>query len=69
MKRLLTILLTIFVSTTAFAKIEHTIIIDEGTFKPVQKDNLTGLNIDPISKDSNADLSPPVFLATYNNLL
>ena len=53
MKRLLTILLTIFVSTTALAKIEHTIIIDEGTFKPVQKDNLTGLNIDPISKDSS----------------
>ena len=51
MKRLLTILVAVFISITAFAQAEKSIVIDHKTFRPVQTDALTGVNIDPIGLD------------------
>ncbi|MBQ8853173.1 MAG: PEGA domain-containing protein [Alistipes sp.] len=51
MKKLFAILLSCFVTTTALAQVEHSIIIDESTFRAVQTDALTGANVDPIGLD------------------
>ncbi len=51
MKKLFAIFLAIFAVSTAFAQAEKSIIIDQNTFRPVQKDALTGVNIDPIGLD------------------
>ena len=51
MKRLFTILTAVFAFLTVSAQVEHSIILDQSTFRAVQKDALTGLNIDPIGLD------------------
>ena len=51
MKKIITILLTIFLSATATAQIENSIVLDRSTFRAVQTDALTGVNIDPIGSD------------------
>ena len=51
MKRILAILLTIFICATATAQIEHSIVLDAKSFRAVQQDELTGVNIDPIGLD------------------
>lgn len=51
MKKIITILLTIFLSATATAQIENSIVLDRSTFRAVQTDALTGVNIDPIGVD------------------
>lgn len=51
MKKLFAILLSCFITTTALAQVEHSIIIDESTFRAVQTDALTGANVDPIGLD------------------
>ena len=51
MKRLFALLTAIFVFLTASAQVEHSIIIDQSSFCAVQRDALTGANIDPIAKD------------------
>ena len=53
MKRLLTLLTAILVFLTATAQAEHSIILDQSTFRKVNADPLTGVNIDPIRKDSS----------------
>ena len=53
MKRLLTLFIAIVVTLTAAAQgaIKQSIILDASTFRPVQTDALTGVNIDPIGVD------------------
>ncbi|MBP3643932.1 MAG: PEGA domain-containing protein, partial [Alistipes sp.] len=51
MKRIFAILLTIFLCATASAQIENSIVLDRSTFRAVQSDALTGVNIDPIGVD------------------
>ena len=53
MKRLLTIILAIFVISVANAQSEKSIIIDQNSFCAVQSDALTGVNVDPIGVDSS----------------
>ncbi|MBE6193200.1 MAG: DUF1566 domain-containing protein [Rikenellaceae bacterium] len=51
MKRILAIILTIFLCATATAQMTNSIVIDGGSFRAVQTDALTGVNIDPIGLD------------------
>ena len=53
MKKLFTILLILIicVTTTATAQIKNSIVLDRSTFRAVQKDALTGVNVDPIGVD------------------
>ncbi len=51
MKRILAILLTMFLCATATAQMENSIVIDTKSFRAVQQDALTGVNIDPIGLD------------------
>ena len=51
MKRIFTILLTIFLCATASAQMENSIVLDAKSFRAVQTDALTGVNIDPIGLD------------------
>ena len=51
MKRILAILLTIFLCATATAQMENSIVLDTKSFRAVQQDALTGVNIDPIGLD------------------
>ena len=51
MKKILAILLTIFLCASASAQIENSIVLDKSTFRAVQSDALTGVNIDPIGVD------------------
>ncbi|MBP3498368.1 MAG: PEGA domain-containing protein [Alistipes sp.] len=51
MKKILAILLTIFLCATATAQMENSIVIDTKSFRAVQTDALTGVNIDPIGLD------------------
>ena len=51
MKKILAILLTIFLCATATAQMTNSIVIDGGSFRAVQTDVLTGVNIDPIGLD------------------
>ncbi|MBQ9137413.1 MAG: PEGA domain-containing protein [Alistipes sp.] len=51
MKRFFVILTLAFVALTAVAQVEHTITIDERSFRAAHTDALTGVNIDPIGKD------------------
>ncbi len=53
MKKLLTILFATLIASTAFAQAEKSIIINPNSFRPVQKDALTGVNIDPIGLDDS----------------
>ena len=53
MKRLFAFLIAIFAILTATAQVEHSIILDQSTFRKVNADALTGVNIDPIRKDSS----------------
>ena len=50
MKRFLFAILTL-IAFTATAQIEHSIVLDAKSFRAVQQDELTGLNIDPIGLD------------------
>ena len=50
MKRLLFAILTL-IAFTATAQIEHSIVLDAKSFRAVQQDELTGVNIDPIGLD------------------
>lgn len=51
MKKIITILLTLFICATTTAQITNTIVIDRSSFRAVQKDALTGANVDPIGVD------------------
>ena len=51
MKKILAILLTIFLCATTTAQITNSIVIDRSSFRAVQTDALTGVNIDPIGLD------------------
>ncbi len=51
MKRILAILLTVFLCATATAQMENSIVLDTKSFRAVQTDALTGVNIDPIGLD------------------
>ena len=51
MKKFLAILLSLFICLTATAQVENSIILDSKSFRAVQKDALTGVNIDPIGVD------------------
>ena len=51
MKKFLAILLSLFICLTAAAQVENSIILDSKSFRAVQKDALTGVNIDPIGVD------------------
>ena len=51
MKRILAILTLFAVAFTATAQIEHSIVLDAKSFRAVQQDELTGVNIDPIGLD------------------
>ena len=53
MKRFVTILTLLFVVFAASAQSENSIIIDQNSFRPLQSDALTGVNIDPIGVDSS----------------
>ena len=53
MKKFFTLFLAIFSFLTAYAQVEHSIIIDQSSFRAVNTDALTGANIDPIAKDSS----------------
>ena len=51
MKHFLTFILALLVTFSAFAQAEKSIIIEQKSFRPVQTDALTGVNIDPIGLD------------------
>lgn len=51
MKRFFFALLFALLCSTVFAQVEKSIIIDQNSFRPVQTDALTGVNIDPIQLD------------------
>ena len=53
MKRLFTILTAILTILTATAQVEHSIILDQNSFRAVQSDALTGVNIDKIADDTS----------------
>lgn len=53
MKKIIVILLTIFLCATATAQMTNSIVIDSSSFNAVQTDVLTGVNIDPIGLDSS----------------
>lgn len=53
MKRLLFVLCALFITLSAIAQSENSIIIDSKSFRPVNTDVLTGVNIDPIGVDSS----------------
>lgn len=53
MKRFLTILVLLFVTLTATAQDEKSIIIDQNSFRPVQTGDIVGLPIDPIAIDTS----------------
>ena len=53
MKRIFILLTAILAVLTATAQIEHSIVLDQSSFRGVQNDALTGVNIDPIRKDSS----------------
>ena len=53
MKRLFSLLISLCVTAIASAQIEQSIIVDLATFKAVNSDVLTGVNIDPIGVDSS----------------
>ena len=51
MKKLLSLLTLLTVALTATAQITNSIVIDGGSFRAVQQDALTGVNVDPIGVD------------------
>ena len=51
MKKFLAILLSLFICLTAAAQVENSIVLDSKSFRAVQTDALTGVNIDPIGVD------------------
>ena len=53
MKRLFTFLTAILTILTATAQDDYPIILEQETFRKVNADALTGVNIDPIAKDSS----------------
>ena len=53
MKRLFTFLTAILTILTATAQDDYPIILEQETFRKVQADPLTGVNIDPIAKDAS----------------
>lgn len=53
MRKLLLLLPLLFVTFTTFAQVDHSILIDENSFRAVQTDILTGVNIDPIGLDTS----------------
>ena len=53
MKKLLLSLVAILSFAVAAAQEEHSISIDQSSFRPIQSDALTGVAIDPIGKDSS----------------
>ena len=53
MKRVVVILVALFAFLTSSAQIEHSIILEQSSFRKVNTDALTGVNIDPIRKDSS----------------
>ena len=53
MKRLFTILLSLCVALNSFAQDTSSIVIEQNSFRPLQTDALTGVNIDPIGVDSS----------------
>ena len=55
MKRFFSILTLLFVALSASAQMEHSIVLDRSSFRAVQIDALTGVNIDPIREDSSRE--------------
>ena len=53
MKKILSIFVAILIYISAAAQIDNSIIINQNSFRSVQRDVLTGVNIDPISVDSS----------------
>ena len=53
MNRLATLIIAILTFFTAAAQVEHSIILDQSSFRKVNTDALTGVNVDPIRKDSS----------------
>lgn len=53
MKRLFAIFVALCAAFVAVAQSENSIIIDQNSFRPLQSDALTGVNIDPIGVDSS----------------
>ena len=53
MRKLLILFTAIFTILTATAQVEHSIILDQNSFRKVNADALTGVNVDPIRKDSS----------------
>ena len=53
MKRLFVFLTAILTFVVATAQVEHSIILDQSSFRKVNTDALTGVNVDPIRKDAS----------------
>ncbi len=53
MNRLATLIIAILTFFTATAQVEYSIILDHSSFRKVNTDALTGVNVDPIRKDSS----------------
>ena len=53
MRKLFVFLIAISTILTATAQVEHSIILDQNSFRKVNADALTGVNVDPIRKDSS----------------
>ena len=51
MKKFVSLLILAIVAVAASAQVEHSIILDQSTFRKVNADAITGVNIDPIAKD------------------
>ena len=66
MKRIFILLTAILAVLTATAQIEHSIVLDQSSFRGVQNDALTGVNIDPIRKDSSRNVCARVKIRFAN---
>ena len=55
MKKFLAIIISVIVALTASAQEQFSIILDQSSFHRAHSDALTGVNIDPIRKDSSRD--------------
>ena len=53
MKRLLVVAVMLLTLWSVTAQEEHSIVLDQSSFRAVNKDALTGANIDPIAKDAS----------------
>ena len=66
MKKFVSLIILAIVAVAASAQVEHSIILDQSSLRKVQSDALTGVNIDPIRKDSSRNACARVKIKFVN---